>query len=316
MDRENLMLEAKKNYEIRQYEPALATFRKLAKKDDVEALRYLGKMAYFGQGMKKDPILAYQSFYRAAIELDVESVYMVGRCLEEGVGVPANPEKAYEYYSAASVRGNVDAELKEAICYEEGIGVPTNKQKALEIFVDLAKKANHPYATYRIGMAYLNGFGVVKSAENAFSWLNRALALGSPDAMNQFRLIGTKSKRDDRTTTDILAIGTDLFHSDRPKDAIIFLQMAANEGAVEALRLLDEAYHDGRGVVQSATTAFEYAQKGAAAKDPESMFRLGKKYEAGDGVISSYPRAAEWYEAASSLGHSEAKNELLGIRGY
>jgi TPR repeat protein len=316
MDRETMLKEAVQLYEVRHYEQALPVFRKLAKKGDNEALRHLGLMAYFGQGMKKDSALAYESFYKAAIELDVESVYMVGRCLEEGFGIGQDLEKAFQYFTAASVRGSVDGQLKEAMCYEEGIGVPKNEQKALQIYVDLAKRANHPYATFRIGMAYLNGQGVAKSPENAFSWLNKALSLGSPDAMNQFRFIGTRSKKDERTSQDIYAIGADLFGSDRPKDAIIYLQIAANEGFPEALRLLDQAYHEGRGVAKSAETSFGYAQKGATLKDSQAMFNLGKKYENGDGTPSSYTRAAEWYEASAKTGHAEAKAQLLGIRGY
>ncbi|MDD3842163.1 MAG: tetratricopeptide repeat protein [Candidatus Izemoplasmatales bacterium] len=316
MDQESLIKEAVRMYEIRHYESALPIFRKFAKKGDRVALCYLGKMAFFGQGMKKDPSLAYDSFYKAAIELDIEAVYMVGRCLEEGYGIGQNLEKAFEYYSASSVRGSVEGQLKEALCYEEGVGVPQNEQKALTIFVELSKKFNHPYATFRIGMAYLNGQGVQKSPENAFSWLNKALLLGSTDAMNQFRLIGTKSKKDDRTLSNIETIGIDLFNGDRPKDAIIYLQIAANEGSIKALQLLEIAYHEGKGVPKASKTAFDYALKGAQANDPEAMFCLGKKYELGDGVPSSFTKAAFWYELASDKNLSEAKINLKGIRGY
>jgi len=316
MDQEALINEAVRLYEIRQYESALPTFRKYAKKGDKIALLHLGKMAFFGQGMKKDPSLAYDCFYKAAIELDIESVYMVGRCFEEGFGVEQNLEKAFEYYCASSVRGSIDGQLKEALCYEEGIGVTQNEQKALTIFVDLSKRYNHPYATFRIGKAYLDGQGVQKSPENAFSWLNKALLLGSTDAMNQFRLIGTKSKRDDRTLQDIEAIGNDLFRSDRPADAIIFLQIAVNEGSIKAILLLEEAYREGRGVSQSSKIAFDYAFKGAQANDLEAMFRLGQKYELGNGVSSSFTKAAFWYENAAKLGHENAKNRLKAIRGY
>jgi len=316
MDQESMLKDAIGLFDVRHYEEALPVIRKMAKKGNREALRTLGKMAYFGQGMKKDPPLAYESFYKAAIELDVEAVYMVGRCLEEGVGIPPNPEKAFEYYSASAVRGSIEGQLREALCHDEGIGTPKNEQKALSLFVELSKKALHPYATYRIGMAYLNGKGVAKSPENAFSWLNKALSLGSVDAMNQFRLIGTKSKKDDRTSKDILAIGVDLFGGDRPRDAITYLQIAAAEGEKAALLVLEEAYRLGRGVPLSKETAFAYAQKGAEMKDPEAMFRLGLKYEQGEGVLSSFPTAAKWYEEAAKRGHSGAAIELKGIRGW
>ncbi len=316
MESDKIWSDAHNLYEVRHFAEALPVVRKYAKKGNPEALRTLGKMAYFGQGMKKDPGLAYDCFYKAAIELDLEAVYFVGRCLEDGTGVPADPAKAFEYYTAASVRGSVDAQLREALCHEEGIGVPPNPQKALSLYVDLAKRVNHPYATFRIGMAYLEGQGVAKSPENAFSWLNRALTLGSVDAMNQFRLIGTKSKKDDRTASDLLAIGEDLFRGDRPKEAIPYLMIAANEGETKGLLLLEEAYRFGRGVPLAKDTAFSYAVKAAERKDPEGMFRLGQKYENGDGVPSSFPAAARWYAEAARLGHPAARIELQGIRGY
>lgn len=316
MDPDKALNDALNLYDVRHYAEALPALRKFAKKGKTEAMRTVGKMAYFGQGMRKDPGLAYDCFYKAAIELDLEAVYFVGRCLEEGCGVPADPAKAFEYYTAASVRGSVDAQLREALCHEDGIGVPANPQKALSLYVDLAKRVNHPYATFRIGMAYLNGEGVAKSPENAFSWLNRALSLGSVDAMNQFRLIGTKSKKDERSTADILAIGEDLFRGDRPKDAIPYLQIAANEGEARALLLLEEAFRFGRGVPISKETAFSFATRSAERKDPEGMFRLAQKYETGDGIPSSFPAAARWYAEAARLGHPAARMELQGIRGY
>jgi len=316
MDQEAVWKETRRLIEIRRYSDALPLVRKWAKKGHREALTMLGMMAYFGWGMKKDDALAYDSFYKAAIDLDVEAVYMVGRCLEEGRGVPQDLPKAFEYYAAAAIRGSVDAQLREAICHEEGIGTEPNEQKALSLYVDLAKRLQHPYATFRIGMAYLNGKGVAKSPENAFSWLNKALALGSVDAMNQFRLIGTKSKRDDRSTQDLFAIGADLFAGERPKDAIPYLQMAANEGEPKAFLLLDDAFREGRGVPRSPETAVSWLQKAAALGDPEAMYRLGRRLEMGEGIPSSFTAAAHWYEEAARHGHAEAQIELKGIRGY
>jgi len=316
VDQETVWKDTQHLVEIRRYAEALPVVRKWAKKGHREALTLLGKMAYFGWGMKKDDALAYDSFYKAAIDLDVEAVYMVGRCLEEGRGVPKDLPKAFEYYAAAAIRGSVDAQLREAICHEEGIGTEPNDQKALSLYVDLTKRLQHPYATFRIGMAYLNGKGVTKSPENAFSWLNKALALGSVDAMNQFRLIGTKSKRDERTTQDIFAIGADLFAGERPKDAIAYLQIAANEGELRAFLLLDDAYREGRGVPRSPESAVSWLQKAAVLGDPEAMHRLGRRLETGEGIPSSFPSAAKWYAEAARRGHVAAQSDLKGIRGY
>jgi TPR repeat protein len=240
---------------------------------------------------------------------------MCGRCYEEGTGVERDAVKAYDYYAAGSAKGDPDSALKEAECLETGNGTAKNEQKALGIYVDLSKRQN-AYATYRIGMAYLEGKGVAKSPENAFSWLNRALSLGSADAMNQFRLIGTKSKTDDRSTADIATIGRELFASDRPEKGIPYLRIAANEGDAEAFMTLADAAAKGRGLPKDAKAAFDFVMKAAVMKDPAAMLALGRRYEAGDGVRSSAVQAASWYQRAADAGNAEAGVELRALRGY
>ncbi|MFH0993301.1 MAG: SEL1-like repeat protein [bacterium] len=315
MERDQMMAEAVKAYDVRQFDRALPTFRKLAKKNDPEALYYLGMIAYSGSTGKADPVLAFDCFRRSAMELEIRALYMCGRCYEEGAGIEQDLTKAYDYYAAGAAKGDANAALKEAECLETGKGVAKNEQKALQIYVDLAKRQN-PYATFRIGIAYLEGRGVAKSPESAFSWLNKALALGSADAMNQFRLIGTKSKTDERTTADIAAIGKELFRGDRPEKAMSYLIIAANEGDGESLRLLMQGADEGRGMKQDAKAAFDFALRGANAKDPEAMLALGTKYEAGNGVASSFVLAAFWYDQAAKAGDARGTAELIGIRGY
>ncbi|MFA5006386.1 MAG: tetratricopeptide repeat protein [Candidatus Izemoplasmatales bacterium] len=315
MERDPILTEAIKAYEVRQYDKALSLLRRLARKNDPEALYYLGMIHYENHAGKPDPVFAFDCFRRSAMELEVRSLYMCGRCYEEGSGVEKDLAKAYEYYAAGSAKGDPEAALKEAECLETGKGIARNEQKALAIYVELSKRQN-PYATYRIGMAYLEGRGVARSPESAFSWLNKALALGSADAMNQFRLIGTKSKTDARSTADIAQIGRELFRSDRPERAIPYLLIAAAENDAASVRLLQEAAESGRGMKQDAKVAFEYAQRGAAMLDPVSMLSLGRKYEAGDGVRSSALSAASWYAKAAQAGSAEAAAELVALRGY
>ncbi len=315
MERDAIIIEAIKAYEVRQYERALPIFRKLAKKNDPEALYYLGMISYGEHAGKPDPAYAFDCFRRSAMELEVRSLYMCGRCYEEGRGVEQDLGKAYDYYAAGAAKGDPEAALKEAECLETGKGVAKNEQKALATYVELAKRQN-PYATYRIGMAYLEGKGVAKSPESAFSWLNKALALGSPDAMNQFRLIGTKSKTDARTTQDVAQIGRELFQTDRPERAIPYLQIAGNEGDASSLLLLMKAAETGRGWKKDAKAAYDLALRAAALGDATAMLAVGRKCEAGDGVKSSAVAAASWYAQAAKAKNAEAAAELVGLRGY
>ncbi len=315
MENEERLSEAVKLYDVKQFDKALPLIKKLAKKNDPKANYYLGMMALNGLGMKKDIPFAYESFHKAALELDPSGIYMMGICYLNGFGVQKNDAKAFEYFQTAAERNLHEAKLKVAECYETGQGTSKNEPKALKIYAELAKNED-AFSAYRIGMAYLEGKGVTKSAESAFSWLNKALSYGSIDAMNRFRYIGTKSKTDARTTPMIYTIGEELLNSDHPKDAIIYLEIAANEGNLKAYQLLVKAYDQGIGVLRDAKKAFDYCLKASELGDAYSMFQLAEKYEQGLGVDSSFVKAATWYESSKNAGYEPARNALNTLRGY
>ena len=315
MEKDERLSEAIKLYDVKQFDKALPLIKKFAKKNDPAAHYYLGMMALYGNGVKKDPLSAYESFQKSAMELDMNGLYMCGVCHANGFGTTKDDKKAFEYYQTAAEAGHIEAKIKMAQAYEIGFGIPKSDAKALKIYVELAK-AEDAFAAYKIGTAYLEGKGVQKSPENAFSWLNKALSWGSIDAMNQFRLIGTKSKTDARTTSMMVKIGEELLHSDHPQDAIIYLQIGSNEGDVLAYTLLIEAYDQGIGVATDLKKAFEFCTKAANLNDPESMYRLAVKYELGQGVDSSFIKAAKWYEQSATAGYEPAKTALFSMRGY
>lgn len=315
MSETNQLETAVREYESRHYQDSYPLFRKLARKNDKEALYYLGLHLYYGRGVAKNEAEAFSLFSKAAIELHPGAIMMLGRAHEEGKGVAKNLKQAYEYYVAASHQGNQDAALKLAEFYEKGIVVEQSYPKALEYYVDLAKRDN-AYAMYQIGKAYFLGQGLKKNLESSYSWFNKALSKGSVDAMNYFRLIGTKSARDFRETQSLYTIAKDYYASEEPENAIIYFEIAAREGIIRAYRDLSEAYKEARGVELSLPKAFEYMLKAAENKDVEAMIAVAKKYEAGEGVESSYIKAEKWYLEAAKAGDQAAKAEILALRGY
>lgn len=315
MENEERLSEAIKLYDVKQFDKALPVIRKLAKKNDPLANYYLGMMSLNGLGMKKDVDIAYDAFNKSALELEPASIYMMGICHLNGWGVSKNETKAFEYFQSAAERKYHEALLKVAECYEIGLGISKNETKALKIYAELAKNED-AFSAYKIGVAYLEGKGVPKSPESAFTWLNKALSYGSIDAMNRFRLIGTKSKTDARTTQMMFSIGEELLLSDHPKDAIIYLEIASNEGHLSAYQNLVKAYDQGIGVLKDAKKSFDYCLKAAELGDGYMAYRLAEKYEQGDGVDSSFVKAAKWYEIAKNLHHEPAVQALNSLRGY
>lgn len=315
MENEERLSEAVKLYDVKQFDKALPVLKKLAKKNDPLANYYLGMMALNGLGMKKDVSLAYESFNKAALELEPAAIYMMGVCYLNGFGTSKNDAKAFEYFQSASERKYHDAQLKVAECYEIGLGVTKNETKSLKIYAELAKNED-AFSAYKIGLAYLEGKGVQKSPESAFTWLNKALSYGSIDAMNRFRFIGTKSKTDARTTPMMYSIGEELLNSDHPKDAIIYLEIAANEGYLKAFQGLVKAFDQGIGVLKDPKKAFDYCLKAAELGDGFMAYRLAEKYELGEGVDSSFVKAAKWYEIAKEANYEPAIQALNSLRGY
>ena len=312
MDNESSRKEALQQMELRQYDKALPVIKKLAKKKDVECLFQLGYLSFHGYAMEKNPSLAFESFQKAALELHVGAMYYLGRCYELGFGIPQDYSKALEYYTTAAQKGSDDAMVRTALIHDQGFLGKRNRNQALQLYVELSKK-NHPFAMYQIGLAYLNGDGVQKSAEHAFSWLNKALSAGSVEAMNQFRVLQTKSKNDHRSKEDIFIIGKNLFLDKEYQNCIIYLEIAAQEGIIEAYLLLAKAILE---VKQDAKKAFELYLKAANLNHRDAMMEVAITYEQGLGVPSSALQAAFWYERAMKENHPHAKSELTALRGY
>jgi len=306
--------EAINQYEVRQYDRALSTFKKYAKQTNGMAMYYLGLMNYYGQEMKPNLKEAFNLFTKAQAERNANAAFMLGTMYQNGDYVSVDLEKAFSYYRAAFHDQHLESGIRIAEIYEKGTIEPVNYQKALETYVECAKK-DHPYALYKIGMAYLNGLGVKKSIESAHLWLNKALQQGSTDAMNQFRVIGTKSQSDDRSTQAIFSIGKDLYDQSKFEDSIIYFEIAQIEGVLEALRYLSIIYQNGQGVPISKEKSFHYLYLASEKGDSESIFQIGQKIEAGDGCPSSYTKAEYYYNKAASLGHQQAQRESILIRG-
>ena len=312
MDNQALLKEALQLMELRHFDQALPLLKKLAKKNQVDSLYHLGYLAFHGYAMEKNPKLAFESLQKAALELHVKAMYYLGRCYEQGFGVEQNYEKAMEYYTAAGTKGYDDAILRAAFIHDQGYLGNRKRQVALQMYVELSKK-NHPYATYQIGMAYLHGDGVQKSAENAYSWLNKALSLGSVDAMNQFRVLGNKSKDDHRSKEDVFVIGKKYYEEEDYLASMVYLEIASQEGIIEAYLLLARALLKAQ---KDLSKAFEYFLKAANHNHSEAMMEVAHAYEAGLGVPSSALQAAFWLEKALKEAHPRAQAELRQLRGY
>lgn len=309
-----ILSDAIKNFQVKNYRDAFPVFKKLAK-SQTEAAYYLGLMYYHGHGTARDFSLAFKQFKKAWEGLYPDAIYMLGVCYEEGKGVNANLSKAFELYQAAAKNDSELALLKIAKFYEEGRVVEQSLKTAIELYVKLTK-VNNAYAMYKIGSFYLEGKGLKKSLDSAYVWLNKALSAGSIEAMNYFRLLGSKSKTDIRSTEELYLAGKSHFDKEEYESALLMLEIAAKEKHIEAIFLLSDMYLKGLGMSPAPEKSLNILLKYKDLNDPDLYCRIGKKYEDGIGIRSSYIKAALFYELAAKLDYEPGRIALAEIRGY
>lgn len=308
----DLVVKAKELYLAKNYKEAFSLLKKISK-NSAESAYYLGLMYYYGQYVEVNDDLAF-SYFRSSWEgLYEEGIYMLGRMYEEGRGVEKNLEQAFKLYQAALTSNN--AKLRMAHFYEYGKYVEKSIVNAIKIYNEL-QKLDNAYAMYKIGTFYFNGEGLKRDLNNAYKWLNKALLSGSVEAMNHFRIIGTKSKTDTRTTLEVYNQGKALLKKKLVEEALPYLEAAAAEKYLPAILLIHDIYKEGIGTSKDLVKAFQVLEKYEPNKEGEIYYLIGKAYENGEGVPSSFVKAAQYYEKGSVSGHSPSETALKAIRGY
>ena len=155
---------------------------------------------------------------------------------------------------------------------------------------------------YRLGLAYRDGTGVPKDAQQAYFWLSLAAAfsIGDAHAAAQSALSDvTKGMTD----TDI-----------RAADKLGFaeIQRLADVGRAWAQAFLGAAYHAGTSDLTPKNPALgvQWLEKAAAQGEVRAQFLLGMTYLRGDGIPADARRAMAFFRAAADQGHAQAQARL------
>lgn len=171
-------------YEAGNYADAYAYWLPIAEKNDVAAMRNIGHLHRWGQGVDKD-IQKAMDWYRRAAELgfsraqaNLAAIYLQG---EEGV--PVNYEEAHKWFAAAAIQGLAVAQYNLGLMFELGLGVEKSEPRALGWY-NLAAKAGQAEALERLSQ-------LVKKSETP---LVSGINLASPQAA------ATDSRTENRAT--------------------------------------------------------------------------------------------------------------------
>ncbi|MFN4310007.1 MAG: hypothetical protein ACK4FK_05380 [Ferrovibrio sp.] len=142
-----------KAYEAGDYAGAHAAWAPLAERGDVAAMRNLGHLYRWGQGVERDI------------------------------------QQAIHWYRRAAETGFSRAQANLAAIYLQGDdGVPIDYAEARKWF-EAAAKQGHAVAQYNLGLMYELGLGVEKNEAVALGWYNNAAKAGQPDALERLSLL-------------------------------------------------------------------------------------------------------------------------------
>lgn len=146
-------------YEAGDHKAALDAWLPLAERGDVAAMRNVGHLYRWGQGVEKD--------------------------------VP----QAMQWYRKAAETGFARAQANLAAIYLQGDeGVPIDYPEARKWF-EAAARQGHAVAQYNLGLMYELGLGIEKNDAVALGWYNNAAKAGQPDALERLSLL--VMRRDD-----------------------------------------------------------------------------------------------------------------------
>lgn len=142
-----------KAYEAGDYAGAYAAWSSLAEGGDVAAMRNLGHLYRWGQGVERDI------------------------------------QQAVHWYRRAAETGFARAQANLAAIYLQGDeGIAIDYAEARKWF-EAAAKQGHAVAQYNLGLMYELGLGVEKNEAVALGWYNNAAKAGQPDALERLSLL-------------------------------------------------------------------------------------------------------------------------------
>ena len=96
------------------------------------------------------------------------------------------------------------------------------------------------------------------------------------------------------------------FVLDRPQQAAIWYQRAADQGHAQAQRNYADMLMAGKGVDANPQKAIEYYQLAALAGAPEAQFVMGEMRRNGHFIPQDDDSALSWYKKAKQQGYEPA----------
>jgi TPR repeat protein len=118
-------------------------------------------------GLKKNPVMAFEWHYKAAMAAFVPSQLALGTRYRDGKGTTADPQAALAWYQRAMQNGDVTGALNVAAILENGSTGAVDNNTAAGIYKEAASKGN-PLAMASLGAMIEDGRGVQGDFKQVF----------------------------------------------------------------------------------------------------------------------------------------------------
>ena len=166
------------------YPAALALFRLLAERGNVEGQAMLGLLYLTGKGVAKDDREAAIWTRKAAEQGYLGAQITLGTLYENGRGVPQDFFEAINWFKKAARMGSAEAQRNLGYVYAAGgPDFPKDEVAAVKWFRAAADQGD-PEGQRDLGVQYWMGHGVPQDLREAAKWFRLAAGRGDADAQS------------------------------------------------------------------------------------------------------------------------------------
>ncbi len=183
--------------------------KKSAEQGDAESQFNLGTMFFFGDGVPKNDVAAFNWFMEAAEQGHARAQHHLGAMYDIGMGVPENDVAAVTWYLKAAEQGLAEAQFSLGEMYAYGEGVPEDDVVAVTWYLKAAEQG-YVEAQFSLGLMFYNGEGVPQDDVQAYAWISVADAQDNSDYFNDFqeakKIVAESMTRDEITRAQVLSV--------------------------------------------------------------------------------------------------------------
>jgi TPR repeat protein len=306
-----------RGFDASEHAQAAEWYRKAAIQGHVEAQVALGELQLHGLGDAHDQISALAWLAQAAAQGHAQAQFSIAEILTGDTG-----STAFTAIAQAAAGGHCEAQFAMGERYRQGLAVAQNWFEACRWYAMAAEQGN-ARAQCALAGCYCEGKGVKKDLVRAFVWYEKAAAQNLPQAqwnLGELYATGLPGVDPDPKKATLLCkraanagfapasatLGALFSRANKHESAVQWWTKAAEQGDLEALFNLGQAYRLGLGVVKDEAKAFECMLRAASGGVAAAQSRIGLAYATGDGAALDPIEACKWFELATLGGDKAA----------